>query len=64
LDAQASADGVGNLPDVGHVRGHYGIAAAEGAFRDGHVDDVVVIRLAGQDPDVPGQLLSSGWATR
>src|ERR1700730_374676 len=43
---------------MGGVRGHYSIAAADGALHDSDIDDVVMTGLPGQDADVHGHVLA------
>ena len=50
--------GLGDRTDAGNVRGHYGVAAADGTLHDGDIDDVVVTGLPGQDADLPGEVLA------
>jgi hypothetical protein len=40
---------------MSHIRGHDGVAAADGALHDGHINDVVVAGLARQHAHVLGQ---------
>src|SRR5579862_3591606 len=57
FDAQRGSGSLGDLPDVGHVRRHHGVAAADGAFYHAYVDDIVVIGPSGQDAHPLSRLL-------
>ena len=49
---------------MGRVRGHYGIAAADGALHYADIDDVVVTGLPGQDADVQTTVKYSDYGTK